>query len=256
MSAGHFFLAGVVLVARMNRRNGKTFAVRIGVRERAFQTSAAKDDDETMFLAGLDDDLRVADFFDFGGEQRAKFLAGFRRDAAGAAVGDNALFVERAEIGARGHVAVLQFQAQAQRFNHAAAHLKFQRVVAEQPEMPRPAAGRDAGRGGNHAALRGILAQLVEVRRGGGFQRRQIKLLLRGQVAEAVEHDQHELGASGFQCQFGIKRVQIHAPNLRPSPPQRNAIPIVAALYECRYFCKLSKCGGHRPPLQSTLWDH
>ena len=51
-----------------------------------------------MFLAGLDDDLRIADFFDFRGEQRTEFLAGLRRNTAGAAVGDNALFVERGEI--------------------------------------------------------------------------------------------------------------------------------------------------------------
>ncbi len=192
--------------------NGKTFAIRVGVRERPFQSVAAEDDHETMFLAGLDDDLRVADFFHFRGEQRAQFLARLRRDAAGAAVGDNALGVERAEVGARGHVAGLQFQAQPQRLDDAAAHLEFQRVVAEQAEMPRPAAGRDAGRGGNHAALRGVFAQRVEVRRGRGFQRRQVKLLRGGDVAEAVEHDQREFGF-GFQCQFGIKRVQIHAPD-------------------------------------------
>ena len=63
MSAGHFFLAGVVLVARMNGGNGKTFAVRIGVGQRAFQSLAAKHDDEPVFLAGLDDDFRVAEFF-------------------------------------------------------------------------------------------------------------------------------------------------------------------------------------------------
>ena len=90
--------------------------------------------------------------------------------------------------------------------------------------MPGSAAGCDAGRSGNHAALRGILAELVEVRRGGGLQRGQVQLLFRGDVAEAVEHHQHQLGL-GFQGQFGIKRVQIHAPNLRPSAFQRNAIP-------------------------------
>ena len=63
---GHFLLAGVVLVARLDGRNGKTFAVRIGVRQRAFQPLAAEHHDEAMFLAGLDDDFRVADFFDFG----------------------------------------------------------------------------------------------------------------------------------------------------------------------------------------------
>ena len=75
--------------------------------------------------------------------------------------------------------------------------------------MPRPAAGRDAGRDGNHAALRGILRERVEIRRGGGFERREIILFAGGDVAEAVEHDQHELGF-GLERQFGIKSVQIH----------------------------------------------
>ncbi len=59
----------------------------------------------------------------------------------------------------------LQFHAEAERLDDAAADLKFQRIVAEQAEVARPAAGRDAGRGGNHAALRGVFGELVEVRR-------------------------------------------------------------------------------------------
>ena len=85
-----------------------------------------------MFLAGLDDDFRVADFFDFGGEHGAKFFASFGGDSSGAAVGDNALRVERGEIGAGADVARLQFHAEAERLDDAAADLKFQRVVAEQ----------------------------------------------------------------------------------------------------------------------------
>jgi hypothetical protein len=50
---------------------------------------------------------------------------------------------------------------------------------------------------------------------------------LRRDVAEAVEHDEHELGF-GLEGQFGIKRVQIHADNLLASRRKRNAIPFCA----------------------------
>ena len=163
-----------------------------------------------MFLAGLDDDFRVAKSFHFCGKHGAKFLARFGGNASRTAVGDDAFCIERGEVGAGANVAGFKFHAQAKRFNHAAADLEFQRVIAEQTEMSRPAAGRDAGRNGNHAALRRVFCQRIQVRRDGGLQRREIILFLRGDVAQAVEHDQREFGF-GFQCQFGIKRVQIHA---------------------------------------------
>ncbi len=129
-------------------------------------------------------------FLIFAESSAHKFFARFGRDAAGAAVGDNAFGVERGEIRAGADVAGLQFHAEAERLDDAATDLKFQRVVAEQAEMAGPAAGRDAGRDGNHAALRGILRELVEVRRVRGFERREIILFLRGDVAEAVEDDE------------------------------------------------------------------
>jgi hypothetical protein len=101
---------------------------------------------------------------------------------------------------------MFEFHAQAERLDDAAADLEFQRVIAEQAEVAGPAAGRDAGSGGNHAALRGVLGNLVEVRRRGGLEWRQVILFLRGDVAQAVEHDECELGV-GFKCQFGIKRI-------------------------------------------------
>ena len=203
---GHLFLAGVVFIARFYDGNRKTFTVRVGVRQRAFQPLAAKHDDKAMLLARLDEDVGVADFFDLGGEHRAQFLARFGRDAAGAPVGNNAFCIYCGEIGAGADVAMLEFHAQAERLDDAAAHLEFQRVIAKQAEVAGPAAGRDAGRSGNHAALRRVLGNLVEIRRRGGLERREIILFLRGDVAQAVEDDEREF-AVGFQCQFGIKRV-------------------------------------------------
>src|SRR6266496_3027277 len=75
--------------------------------------------------------------------------------------------------------------------------------------MSRSTAGRDAWGDGDHAALRGVFAERVEVRRRGGFERREITLFLGGQVTQTVEHDEGKLGV-GFQSQFRIQRVQFH----------------------------------------------
>ena len=117
-----------------------------------------------MLLARPDDDLRVADFFHLCGQQRAQFLARLRGNPARATVRDNALRVERGKIRARADVAGLQLHAQPERFNHAAAHLKFQRVVTEQPEMTGTAARRNARRDWDHAPSRGFLRERIEIR--------------------------------------------------------------------------------------------
>ena len=77
----------------------------------------------------------------------------------------------------------------------------FDRVVAEEREVAGTAARRDAGRHGDHAALRGVLSNGVEVGRGGRFERRGGIRPTGGKIAEAIEHQQHEFGV-GFECQF------------------------------------------------------
>ncbi len=54
-----------------------------------------------MFLARFDQNLRVADFFDFRGKFGAQFFANFRRNSSGATIRDNSLRVERRKIRAR-----------------------------------------------------------------------------------------------------------------------------------------------------------
>ena len=157
-----------------------------------------------MFFARFDNDLRVADFLNFRREQRNEFFARLGRNTSGTAVGDNAFGIKRRKISARADVAGFQFKTKAERFNDAATDLKFQRIVAEQAEMAGAAAGREAGRNGNHAALRGILRKLVEVGRVRGFERREIAGFLRRNVAESVENNQRVLGF-GFKGQLGIK---------------------------------------------------
>ena len=165
--------------------------MRIGIRQRPFQTFAAKDHDEAMALAGFDDDLRVAHFFDFLGQQIAKLFADFGLDPSGPAVGHDAFRIERAKVGARRHVAGFEFEAQTERFDHAAAHLKFQRVITKQGEMTRAAAGRDARRDRNHPSLRGVFGERVEIRSGRRFQWRHVALFLRRDVAQTIEDDEN-----------------------------------------------------------------
>ena len=161
----HFLLLRILGVARLDGGNGIAFAVRVGVGQRAFEPLAAEHHDKAVFLASLDDDLRVADLLDLRGKQGDEPFARLGGNAAGATVRDNSLRVERGEVGAGADVAGLQLNAQPERLNDTAAHLKFQRVVAEKPEMPRPAARRDARRRGDQAALRGKLRKGVKVRR-------------------------------------------------------------------------------------------
>jgi hypothetical protein len=88
------------------------------------------------------------------------------------------LVVQRAKIGAGGDIARLQLQPQAERLNHAAPHFIFQRIITEQPQMPRPAARRDARGDRDHAPLRADRGPGVQVGRAGRFQRRE-KILFR-----------------------------------------------------------------------------
>src|SRR5205085_5815345 len=60
---------------RHHFRDGEAFTVGIGIRQRPFDPSAAKDDDKAMFFSRFDDDLRAADLFDLLREQPAKLLA-------------------------------------------------------------------------------------------------------------------------------------------------------------------------------------
>ena len=128
---------------------------------------------------------------------------------ARAAVGDDAFLVERAEIGPGGDVARLEFHAQTEGFNHAAADLKFQRIIAKQSEMAGAAARSDAGGDRNHASLRAVPGQAVEVGGGGGFERGEIILFLGGDVAQSIEHEQCQFGIC-FDSQMRIKMIQVH----------------------------------------------
>jgi len=206
---GGFLRLGAVRVVRLRLGDRQALAVRVGVAQRPGQIGPAKDDDKAVTLARRDDDLGVADLFDIRREFGATLLAKLGLDAAGAAVGDQAVGVERAEVRPGGDVARLQFQAKAKRLNDASADLDFQRVVAEQPEVAGTAAGRDAVRGGDQPALRRVLGQGVEIGRDRRLERGLVIRGGSGDIAEAVHHQQSHFGPV-LQSQVRVKRIDAH----------------------------------------------
>ena len=175
---------------RLGRDGRMAFLLRVGVLHAAVEAVSAEQDGEPVLLARLDDDLDVADPGDGLGEQGAQLAALLGGGAAGAAVRDEAL-VERGEVRPGGHVARGHRKAHAERLEHAAADFVLQRVVAEQRQVRRPAARRDAAadRVGQPAfRLAGELVQAGDVRR------LQFGPALVRHAAEAVGDQQHDLG--------------------------------------------------------------
>ncbi len=101
-----------------------------------------------------------------------------------------------------------KFEPDAGRLQRAAADQVLQRVVAEQAEVARAAAGADAGAHRNAAAQDAGLGQRVEVGRVGRFQLGPTARLLR-QAAQAVGHVHDDLGVV-FDVQLARKSVEVH----------------------------------------------
>lgn len=120
--------------------------------------------------------------------QRAAFLAG---DASGAAVGNVALGVERAEIAADSHVHRSQLEADAGGLQGAAADQVLDRVIAEEGQVSGTAAGGDTRCDRIHAALDPVFCQIVQMRGFGGFQFRRPARLDR-QPAQPIGHQHND----------------------------------------------------------------
>ena len=117
--------------------------LRVGVLHVAMQALAAEDDDEAVFFYRFDEDLDTWDLHVAKADRDGR--AFFGRNAASTAIGNVALGVDRAEVGADGDVAFLDFEADAGGFECAAADHVLERVVAEEAEVAGTAAGADAG---------------------------------------------------------------------------------------------------------------
>ena len=198
--------------------------LRIGVGHVAAQALAAEDDAETVLLDRLDKDLDAGDlhFAKFDG-QRGALLAG---NAAGAAVGDVAGRIERDKIATHGNVLGPQLEAHAGRLQGPAADRILQRIVAEQAQVSRAAAGGNAGQNGNRTAQRADLRQGVQVGRLGGLQLGRSARLQR-QSAQAVGHQEHDLGVV-LDLQFANQLLDFHeVPRIVRS---RFNLPLIAKL--------------------------
>lgn len=194
---------------RLGNADGLAFAAGIGIGERAFESFAAKYNDEPVAFTGFDDDFDIADFFDFLFQDFDLCFANFGVDAASAPVGDQTFGVERAEIGAGGNVAGFEFNAETERFDDATTNFKFERIVAKQAEVAGAAAGSDAGRDGRQTAHCGVFGERVEIRSFGDFERSAKAGGFGGDIADAVVHDERDFGFVRDR-EIRINFIEIH----------------------------------------------
>src|SRR5215217_7254298 len=166
----------------------------VGVAEVAVQPLAAQHQQAAVLALGLEEELGPLQG-DLAHQQVAdggRLLGG---QAAGPAVGDDAVVVEGAEVDPGGDVAGLELEADAGRGQGAAADLVGERVVAEQAEVAGARAGGDAPGDRVVQAQRALAGQPVEV---GGVGLGELGAALGGAVAaEAVHHQQEGLLALG-----------------------------------------------------------
>ena len=121
--------------------------------------------------------------------------------------------VDGAEVAARGDVARLQVEVDAERLEHAAPDGVPLGVVAEEREVSGAAAGRHAVGDGHREAAEALLRQAVELRDVRLLQLRAPALVR--QAAEAVDDEKQDLGVVG-DGQLA-QQFEIHGPSLSRS---------------------------------------
>jgi hypothetical protein len=143
-----------------------------------------------MLLHGLDEDLgpRQPDAPQPVDELHGRLGA----DPSRAAVGDEALRVDGAEVTPRGDIARAQVELDAEGLEHAAADLVLERVVAEEAEVPRPAARGDARRDVSEEPTRRLPGQRGQVGNPGRLELR-LPCLRPGQSPEPIQRQQNDL---------------------------------------------------------------
>ena len=138
---------------------------------------------------------------------------GFRGDASGAAIRDQALGVDSAEVAPRRHVARAELELDSQRFEHAAPDLILQRVVAKQTQVAGSTARRDAGRDVADQTAGRPGRQGVKVRQSRCFHLRAAGIRMR-KTGETVEGHQDDLRRVGDD----ERRDELEHEVRRPSP--------------------------------------
>ena len=133
---------------------------------------------------------------------------------AGPAILDDAV-LQGAEVAADGDVLSPDLKVDAERLQDAAADAVFERVVAEQAQVPGPAARRDARQDRQAQPADALAGTGVQV---GGAGRFQLGLAagLQRQPAQAVGDQQDDLGVVGL-AEFGDQVVDVHAREFTPA---------------------------------------
>ena len=133
-------------VQRTDRESRRADLERIGLCECVPQTRCAHHKCKAMFL---DRSNKKFDAIYFDATQYLCQLApDIGRDATCAPIGDDAVFIHRTKVTARGHIIGTQLKIHAQRFEGTAPDLVFDRVVPKDGKMPRSTANRDSRSGG------------------------------------------------------------------------------------------------------------
>ena len=156
-------------------------------------------------------------------------------EASGTPVRQQTFPVDRGEVPPRHDRVGRDVETEAQRLEHPPAdvHIRRSRLVAEQGEVARSAARRDAGTGRNQPAQRRPGRQPVEVGRP-RFVQGGPRLSVRSQVADAVEHKQHDPAL-----------VRLRQPAQKCHPPPHGS-PGHATKYAEARTC--SRARGWKPP--------
>ena len=177
------------------RDAGLSVLLRIGVGQGVGKPGCPEAGDEAVFLSGKEGDFRVGRFCPAGVDFGADPFAFARRNPAGPPVGDQAVF-QRGEVSPGDEVALLHFDIRTQGFQDAPTEPVAERIVAEEGQVGRPAAGRDAHPDGVGHPAAALLGQPVEIRGPRGFQFRPAVLR---QAAQPVddEKDDFRIGGEG-----------------------------------------------------------
>ena len=118
---------------------GLAFLLRVGVAEGVGQALGREAGHEAMLFAREDPDLEPVALGEMGVEILADPDVLLGRDAAGPAVGDEAV-PDRGEVAAGDEVVPADLDARAQGLEDAPAELVFKRIVAEKGQVRRAAA--------------------------------------------------------------------------------------------------------------------
>jgi hypothetical protein len=172
----------------LERRPAGRLGIRVG--DALVEPLAPQDDEHAVLALMAEEHLGAVetDVLLEPGDQRGGFVVG---DTSGAAIGDGAVGRERAQVAAGGDIAGAQLEVEAGGAQGPPAELEVLGVVAEQPQVARPRAGRDPRADRLDQPGDAFGRQPVEVRR-----RRLLELggvLAIGVPAKAVHDDQQDL---------------------------------------------------------------